>query len=149
MPVTGFFFNAIGCLSFFFCRQYPTGCKLLSEGSMPSRGGLLARALLTAFFPRAAQIITAYRPQAAHCKSTALTAYLDSILSWGGNGNLFFQLSRLFGSRRNSRIPMVTIPCSSRRGFMRSFTRTIFLKESSICRSGRFSCSSFSVRLIS
>ena len=40
--------------------------------------------------------------------------------------------SRLFWSRRNSRIPMVTYPCSSRLGFILFSTRMIFLNESRV-----------------
>ncbi len=43
-----------------------------------------------------------------------------------------FYISRLFGFKRNSRIPMVTYPCSSRLGFRLFSTRMIFLNESPV-----------------
>ena len=48
-------------------------------------------------------------------------------------------ISRLFGVRRKSSSPIVTIPFSSRRTLMFSRTRIIFLKESLNRRNGRFS----------
>ena len=52
--------------------------------------------------------------------------------------------SRLFGSIRKSNIPIVTMPDSSRRIFILSRTRMIFLNESLTFWNGRLSCASFS-----